>query len=67
VRRVSDGVTLPTTGADIFSLRSSATYQITSNIALRIFYDWIKNIPQTSNTYPTSNTNAGFSLRISFQ
>ncbi|GIV27961.1 MAG: hypothetical protein KatS3mg027_1775 [Bacteroidia bacterium] len=67
VRRISDGVTLPTTGADIISLRSSATYQITSNIALRIFYDWIKNIPQTSATFPTSNTNAGFSLRISFQ
>ncbi len=67
VRRISDGVTLPTTGANIISLRSSATYQITSNIALRIFYDWIKNIPLTSNTFPTSNTNAGFSLRITFQ
>ena len=67
VRRISDGVTLPITGADIISLRSSATYQITSNIALRIFYDWIKNIPQTSATFPSSNTNIGFSLRISFQ
>jgi cell surface protein SprA len=69
IRRVDDinPISTPTGGTNIISLRSSADYQLTQNINLRLFCDWIKTIPQTSASFPTSNTTGGFSLRINFQ
>ena len=67
IRRISDGISIPTGGTDIITLRSSADYQLTPNINLRLFYDWIKTMPQTSASFPTSNATGGFSLRINFQ
>lgn len=67
IRRVTDGLSVPTGGTDIITMRSSADYMLTSNVTLRIFYDWIKTKPKTSASFPTSNVNAGFSLRINFQ
>jgi cell surface protein SprA len=67
IRRVSDGISIPTGGTDIITLRSSADYQLTPNINLRLFYDWIRTKPQTSASFPTANATGGFSLRINFQ
>jgi len=67
IRRISDGISIPTGGTNIITLRSSADYQLTPNINLRLFYDWIKTKPQTSASFPTSNATGGFSLRINFQ
>ncbi|MBA2613886.1 MAG: cell surface protein SprA [Bacteroidetes bacterium] len=67
IRRVSDGISIPTGGTNILTLRSSADYQLTQNINLRLFYDWIKTKPQTSASFPTANATGGFSLRINFQ
>jgi cell surface protein SprA len=67
IRRVSDGISVPTGGTDIITLRSSVDYALTQNINLRLFYDWIHTKPQTSASFPTSNATGGFSLRINFQ
>jgi cell surface protein SprA len=67
IRRISDGISIPTGGTNIITLRSSADYQLTPNINLRLFYDWIKTAPQTSASFKTSNATGGFSLRINFQ
>jgi cell surface protein SprA len=67
IRRVSDGISIPTGGTDIITLRSSADYALTQNINLRLFYDWIRTKPKTSASFPTSNATGGFSLRINFQ
>ncbi len=67
IRRVSDGISIPTGGTNIITLRSSADYQLTQNINLRLFYDWIRTKPQTSASFPTANATGGFSLRINFQ
>lgn len=67
IRRVSDGISIPTGGTDILTLRSSADYQLTQNVNLRLFYDWIRTKPQTSASFPTANATGGFSLRINFQ
>nr|MBA3680630.1 cell surface protein SprA [Bacteroidota bacterium] len=67
IRRVSDEISIPTGGTDILTLRSSADYQLTQNINLRLFYDWIRTKPQTSASFPTANATGGFSLRINFQ
>ncbi|MGZ4043990.1 MAG: T9SS outer membrane translocon Sov/SprA, partial [Bacteroidia bacterium] len=67
IRRVTDGISIPTGGTNIITLRSSADYALTPNINLRLFYDWIRTKPQTSASFPTSNATGGFSLRINFQ
>lgn len=67
IRQLSDGVSVPTGGTNIITMRSSADYMLTPNITIRLFYDWIKTTPQTSASFPSSNINAGFSLRINFQ
>ncbi len=67
IRDVSIGTSTPTGGTNIITLRSSADYQLTPNINLRLFYDWIRTKPQTSASFPTSNITGGFSLRINFQ
>ncbi len=67
IRQVETGLSVPTGGTNIITLRSSADYQLTPNITLRLFYDWVHTIPQTSASFRTSSTNGGFSLRITFQ
>ncbi|WP_317899480.1 T9SS outer membrane translocon Sov/SprA [Aurantibacillus circumpalustris] len=67
IRQVETGLSTPTGGTNIITLRSSADYQLTQNVTLRLFYDWVRTTPQTSASFPTSSTNFGFSLRITFQ
>lgn len=67
IRRIVDEISTPTGGTNIITLRSAIDYQLTQNINLRLFYDWIRTTPQTSASFPTSNINAGFSLRINLQ
>lgn len=67
VRRIVDEISTPTGGTNIITLRSAIDYQLTQNINLRLFYDWIRTTPQTSASFPTSNINGGFSLRINLQ
>lgn len=66
IRQIETGLSTPTGGTNIITLRSSADYQLTPNITLRLFYDWVRTRPQTSASFPTSSTNGGFSLRITF-
>ncbi|MGE0569153.1 MAG: cell surface protein SprA, partial [Bacteroidia bacterium] len=67
IRRISDNISVPTGGTDIITIRSSADYLLTPAINLRLFLDWIRTKPQTSASFPTSNTTGGFSIRINFQ
>jgi cell surface protein SprA len=67
IRQIETGLSTPTGGTNIVTLRSSADYMLTQNITLRLFYDWVRTTPQTSASFPTSSTNGGFSLRINFQ
>ncbi len=67
IRTITNELSIPTGGTNIITMRSSADYQLTQNINLRLFYDWIRTTPQTSASFPTSNVNGGFSVRINFQ
>jgi cell surface protein SprA len=67
VRRIADEISTPTGGQNIITLKTALDYQLTQAINLRLFYDWIRTTPQTSNSFPTANTNAGFSLRFNLQ
>ena len=67
IRRIIDEYSTPTGGQNIISLKTALDYQLTPNVNLRLFYDWVKTTPQTTSSFPTANTNAGFSLRFNLQ
>lgn len=52
-------------GQLVYSLKITGDYTLTKALTLRLFYDWVANKPAISNSFPTSNVNAGFSLRFS--
>lgn len=64
MRRIVEQVSQSTGGTNIISLKVSADYIINDRINIRVFYDRIYNKPVISTSFPTTNTNAGLSLRI---
>jgi cell surface protein SprA len=64
IRRIVEEVSQATGGTNIISIKLSADYVISERINVRLFYDRIINRPVVSNSFPTSNTNAGLSLRL---
>jgi len=65
IRRIVEQVNQLTAGQRIFSVKFTADYKISQKLNIRLFYDFISTKPLISTTFPTSNTNAGFSLRFS--
>jgi len=64
IRRIVEEVSQSTGGTNIISIKLSADYVINERINIRLFYDRIINKPVISNSFPTTNTNAGISLRL---
>ncbi len=65
MRRIEEQVSQPTGGTDIISIKTSADYVISERITIRLFYDRIINKPVISTSFPSTNTNAGLSIRLS--
>ncbi|MCE3279374.1 MAG: cell surface protein SprA, partial [Bacteroidetes bacterium] len=64
MRRIVEEVSQSTGGTNIISIKVSADYVISDKINIRLFYDRIINKPVISTSFPTTNTNAGVSLRL---
>ncbi len=64
IRRIVEEVSQSTAGTNIISIKVAADYVISEKINIRLFYDRIINRPVLSNSFPTANTNAGISLRL---
>jgi cell surface protein SprA len=64
IRRIVEEVSQSTAGTNIISIKVSADYVISDKINIRLFYDRIMNKPVISSSFPTANTNAGISLRL---
>nr|MBA3972447.1 cell surface protein SprA [Bacteroidota bacterium] len=64
IRRIVEEVSQSTAGTNIISIKFSADYVISDKINIRLFYDRIMNKPVISSSFPTANTNAGVSLRL---
>lgn len=64
IRRIVEQVSQATGGTNVISLKVSADYIINERINVRAFYDRIINKPVISSSFPTTNTNAGLSLRL---
>lgn len=63
-RKIVEEVSQATAGMQTISIKTSADYQLNSRFMIRLFFDRMINRPAISSQFPTSNTNAGISLRF---
>ena len=63
-RKLVEDVNQPVVGQRVFSLGATADYILSDRFNLQIFADHTMNDPFVANTFPTSNTNFGFSLKF---
>jgi len=63
-RKLIENVNQPVVGQKRFSLGLTADYILSDKFNLQIFADHTMNNPFVANTFPTSNTNFGFSLKF---
>jgi cell surface protein SprA len=64
IRKIDEGVSQPTGGTNVISIKASTDYIINERITIKAFFERIMNIPVISSSFPTTNTNAGISLRL---
>ncbi|HEX3006552.1 MAG TPA: cell surface protein SprA [Bacteroidales bacterium] len=62
--RKLDDIAQAAQGQNVVTIKVSADYNLSESFNLRLFYDRIVNKPFTSISYPTANTNIGFSVRF---
>jgi len=63
-RKLVEDVNQPVVGLRVFSVGVTADYVLSDRFNLQIFADHSRNNPFVANTFPTSNTNFGFSLKF---
>ena len=63
-RRMQEGTSLISSGQKIISIKTAVDYVISERINIRAFYDHQLSTPKVSTSYPTSNIDAGVSLRF---
>jgi cell surface protein SprA len=63
-RKLVEDVNQPVVGRKEFTIGVSADYVLSDRFNLQIFADHSMNNPFVANTFPTSNTNFGFSLKF---
>jgi len=54
----------PTRGSQTFTLSPSAEYEINRQLSLRLFVDYRRQTPKVSTSFPTTNTQAGITVRF---
>jgi len=63
-RKLVEDVNQPVVGQKVFTAGVTADYVLSDRFNLQIFADHQMNNPFVANTFPTSNTNFGFSLKF---
>lgn len=63
-RKLIENVNQPVVGQKVFQIGATADYVLSDRFNLQIFADHTMNDPFVANTFPTSNTNFGFSLKF---
>jgi cell surface protein SprA len=63
-RKLVEEVNQPVAGQKVFTLGATADYVLSDRFNLQIYADHMLNDPFVANTFLTSNTNFGFSLRF---
>ncbi len=63
-RKLIEDVNQPVVGQKVFTAGITADYVLSDRFNLQLFADHTMNDPFVANTFPTSNTNFGFSLKF---
>ncbi len=63
-RKLVENVNQPVVGSKVFMVGATADYVLSDRFNLQVFADHTMNNPFVANTFPTSNTNFGFSLKF---
>ncbi len=63
-RKIVENVNQPVVGQKVLTLGASADYVLSDRFNLQIFADHSMNDPFVASTFPTSNTNFGFSVKF---
>jgi cell surface protein SprA len=63
-RKLIEDVDQPVVGQKVFTIGTTADYVLSDRFNLQVFADRTMNNPFVANTFPTSNTNFGFSLKF---
>jgi cell surface protein SprA len=63
-RKLVENVNQPVTGQKVIAVSVTADYVLSDRFNLQIFADQTINNPFVATTYPTTNTNFGFSLKF---
>ena len=63
-RKLVEDVNQPVVGQKVFTIGTTADYVLSDRFNLQIYADHTMNNPFVANTFPTSNTNFGFSLKF---
>lgn len=64
VRKIVEQSSQLTAGQTIITIKNTADYAISTKLTIRLFWDKIITKPLASLTFPTSNSNAGVSIRF---
>lgn len=64
IRKLIEDVDQPTAGQRIVSIKTTADYVLSDRFNLSLFFERVVNNPFVASSYPTANTNFGFSIRF---
>ncbi len=63
-RTLVEDVNQPVSGVNVFTISATADYVLSDKFSLQVFADHTVNNPFVATTYPTSNTDIGFTLKF---
>ncbi|MBI1835693.1 MAG: cell surface protein SprA, partial [Flavobacteriia bacterium] len=64
IRKIIDNTNQATAGQRVFSIKSSADYNIGQNLVLQFYFDQVINTPKVQTSFPTANLSTGIKLRF---
>jgi cell surface protein SprA len=64
LRKVVERTNQPSAGSQTLTLKVTADYPVNERFNVQAYYNYNANEPFVSSSYPTSNTNAGISIRF---
>jgi cell surface protein SprA len=63
IRKVVENTNQATAGQKIVSIKTSADYNLSTNLTLQFYYDHVINTPKVASSFPTAQLSTGFKLR----
>ena len=64
IRKVVEHSNQATAGQRVVSIKSSADYNIGTNLVIQLYYDQVITTPKIATSYPTGNMSCGLRLRF---